>query len=210
MLPLFPLNTVLLPDGEIEVHVFEPRYTALLRHVEAKDGKFGVVFCEDMKNPEDTMTEYGCLAEIVETNPYQDGTTLVLAQGTKRFKVKKVDNKAKPFLMADVEYLKDEKDLDMDDPLIKSAEKYLSVYRHFLEDIDPDVVNENMCAPLRPEKSFCLIDQLLIPEEKRLQVLSINSCKERFELAVKMLQVEVERLKFLMTEPEEESFAVIN
>jgi Lon protease-like protein len=42
-LPMFPLSAVLFPYASMPLHVFEPRYQALLRDCLAGDARFGVV-----------------------------------------------------------------------------------------------------------------------------------------------------------------------
>jgi Lon protease-like protein len=45
-LPMFPLGTVLFPHAVIPLHVFEPRYRALMRDCLEDDRRFGVVLIE--------------------------------------------------------------------------------------------------------------------------------------------------------------------
>src|SRR4051812_26706984 len=45
-LPMFPLGTVLFPHAVLPLHVFEPRYRALVETCLHSDGRFGVVLIE--------------------------------------------------------------------------------------------------------------------------------------------------------------------
>jgi uncharacterized protein len=45
-LPMFPLGAVLFPHASLPLHVFEPRYRALMRDCLATDRRFGVVLIE--------------------------------------------------------------------------------------------------------------------------------------------------------------------
>jgi uncharacterized protein len=45
-LPMFPLGTVLFPHAVLPLHVFEPRYRALMEHCLDADRRFGVVLIE--------------------------------------------------------------------------------------------------------------------------------------------------------------------
>ncbi len=45
-LPMFPLSAVLFPYASMPLHVFEPRYRALMRDCLAGDPRFGVVLIE--------------------------------------------------------------------------------------------------------------------------------------------------------------------
>jgi len=46
ILPMFPLGTVLFPYALLPLHVFEPRYRVMIRHVMDDDRQFGVVLIE--------------------------------------------------------------------------------------------------------------------------------------------------------------------
>ena len=43
LLPLFPLQVVLLPGGELPLHIFEDRYKEMMREVIRDHLEFGVV-----------------------------------------------------------------------------------------------------------------------------------------------------------------------
>ncbi len=43
---MFPLSAVLFPHGTVRLHVFEPRYLAMVRDCLAADARFGVVLIE--------------------------------------------------------------------------------------------------------------------------------------------------------------------
>jgi hypothetical protein len=45
-LPMFPLSAVLFPHASMPLHVFEPRYRAMLRDCLAGDARFGIVLIE--------------------------------------------------------------------------------------------------------------------------------------------------------------------
>jgi Lon protease-like protein len=45
-LPMFPLSAVLFPHGTMQLHVFEPRYRALMQDCLAGDRRFGIVLIE--------------------------------------------------------------------------------------------------------------------------------------------------------------------
>ncbi len=46
IMPMFPLGTVLFPYALLPLHVFEPRYRVMIRHVMDSDHEFGVVLIE--------------------------------------------------------------------------------------------------------------------------------------------------------------------
>jgi Lon protease-like protein len=88
-LPMFPLGTVLLPFAHLPLHIFEPRYRALVKDCLAADGQFGVVLIErgHEVGGGDVRFEVGTVARILQTAELPDGRWLVDAVGTDRFRV---------------------------------------------------------------------------------------------------------------------------
>jgi Lon protease-like protein len=88
---MFPLGTVLFPSGVLPLHVFEPRYRALVEDcLAADDGPaFGVVLIErgSEVGGGDTRVDVGTLARIVEASRFDDGRYALAAVGTQRLRV---------------------------------------------------------------------------------------------------------------------------
>jgi Lon protease-like protein len=111
LLPLFPLDVVLLPGTPLPVHIFEPRYKEMIRECLANDAAFGVV-----RALEEGIAEVGCTAEIVSvTKEYPDGRLDLVAEGRKRFEVLEL-NRERSFLQAEVMLVPDEDDLGAPSP----------------------------------------------------------------------------------------------
>jgi Lon protease-like protein len=88
-LPMFPLGTVLLPGGVLPLHVFEPRYRAMVAACLAGDREFGVVLIERGfevgGGDERTMT--GTIARMVQVAQLPDGRYAMITVGTTRIRV---------------------------------------------------------------------------------------------------------------------------
>jgi ATP-dependent Lon protease len=106
---MFPLGTVLLPFAHLPLHIFEPRYRALVKDVLAGDGEFGVVLIERGQEVGggDARFGVGTVARVVQTAELPDGRWLLDAVGTERFRVTEwlPDN---PYPLAMVEAITDE------------------------------------------------------------------------------------------------------
>jgi uncharacterized protein len=86
---MFPLGTVLLPFAHLPLHIFEPRYRALVKDVLAGDGEFGVVLIERGQEVGggDQRFGVGTVARVVQTAELPDGRWLLDAVGTERIRV---------------------------------------------------------------------------------------------------------------------------
>jgi uncharacterized protein len=103
LLPLFPLEVVLLPGAALPLHVFEPRYKEMIGECLSSKAPFGVV-----RALEQGIAEIGCTAEITDvTKRYSDGRLDIVTQGQNRFEVLQLDRE-RAFLRAEVLMLPDE------------------------------------------------------------------------------------------------------
>jgi uncharacterized protein len=82
---MFPLGTVLLPHMLLPLHVFEPRYRALLRDVLDGDGEFGVVLISRGQEVGggDQRTDVGTVARVLQAEELEDGRWVTVAVGTR-------------------------------------------------------------------------------------------------------------------------------
>ena len=103
LLPLFPLDLVLLPGVPLPLHIFEPRYKEMIGECLEQKKPFGIVRASN-----DGVAGIGCTAEIISvTKKYDDGRMDILARGVNRFEVLEV-NEERSFLQAEVLVVEDE------------------------------------------------------------------------------------------------------
>jgi ATP-dependent Lon protease len=100
LLPLFPLNIVLLPGMLLPLHIFEDRYRLMIGECLERQGEFGIVYRET-----DRMRDVGCAAAIKQVlRRYADGRLDILASGRGVFRIAELDDK-KPYLQGRVEWI---------------------------------------------------------------------------------------------------------
>ncbi len=87
--PMFPLGTVLVPGAYLPLHVFEPRYRALVQACLAGTPEFGVALIErgSEVGGGDQRFSTGCVARIVEAVELEDGRYAIGAVGTRRIRI---------------------------------------------------------------------------------------------------------------------------
>lgn len=88
-LPMFPLGNVLVPHALLPLHVFEPRYRALVRDVLDGDRQFGVVLIDrgHEVGGGDVRSDLGTLAQVLEAEEFDDGRWAVVSAGLRRLRV---------------------------------------------------------------------------------------------------------------------------
>ena len=118
-IPLFPLNTVLFPDGHLPLQVFEVRYLDLVKKCIAKSEEFGVVTLasgSEVQRPEqhEELTEIGTMARIVDWNAPLSGLLQLTCIGTQRFRINSASQLKHGLWMGEVDML--EPDLEVPVP----------------------------------------------------------------------------------------------
>jgi Lon protease-like protein len=86
---MFPLQSVLFPSAVLPLHVFEPRYRALVREVLDGDRTFGVTLIErgSEVGGGDLRVHTGTRARVVQADALPDGRWVLVAVGTTRLRV---------------------------------------------------------------------------------------------------------------------------
>ncbi len=106
-LPLFPLDVVLFPGTRTPLHIFEPRYQAMLTDAIATDGCLGLV-APGPDGGAPTHGSLGCIAQVVTHQPLPDGRSNILVEGGSRFILRRVLEEPTPYLQGLVDEYHDE------------------------------------------------------------------------------------------------------
>src|SRR3954470_1340077 len=121
----------------LPLHIFEQRYRDLLADLDDADGmaSFGVVALrsgtETLAGPEAAggpdIEQVGTIAEILEVETAEDGTSDLLSVGSRRFRIESLVPDGKAYLRAEVTYL-DEDDGALTDERTARARELSEVY----------------------------------------------------------------------------------
>lgn len=105
-LPLFPLQTVLLPGGRLALRVFEARYVDMVARCLRGANRFGVVAIREGAEVGEAKTyDYGTSAEIVDWDQQPGGLLGIVAEGREPFRILSSRRQADGLYVADVEWL---------------------------------------------------------------------------------------------------------
>lgn len=110
-LPLFPLETVLFPEGLLPLRVFEVRYLDMVRKCQHAGAPFGVVALSSGREvrqagaPQEQFHDVGTLAVIEQLEAPQPGLITLLGRGTQRFRILQRSHLPHGLWIADVEQI---------------------------------------------------------------------------------------------------------
>jgi len=85
--PVFPLaGALLFPRGQLPLHIFEPRYRAMVRDALASNRLIAMVQPKSETEPPD-LFEVGCLGRIGACEELDDGRFNIVLEGLSRFRI---------------------------------------------------------------------------------------------------------------------------
>lgn len=204
-LPIIPLKTVLFPGSEFILRLYEQRYLNLLEDCLRSKQPFGIVLCHDHGDELGTLAKVGCTAHITECSPYEDGTYVVRIEGGERFQVQEViDNGEGRYYEVLIEPVQEEVDLSPDDPIHDSIMQLLDIYRDLLTEVNPELVDDMPDNLSAIDIAYLTFSQLTVDERVRQHVLETRSYRDRHEQCLKALRKEIQTLRFLMDDSEDD------
>ena len=186
-LPLFPLEVVLFPESGIALHIFEKRYKVLINECLTEGKEFGINLVHG-----GGMSAVGCSARVKQVvKRYPDGKLDIIVEGSRRYKLLRLERRKTPYAVGSVEYLHDESEA-IDDAL---AVKTLDLYRQLVE-----MVYEGTKKVPAPENvmtglSFRMGEKAGLDLAQRQQLLELSSENERLKLLERYLMSIIPRLQ---------------
>jgi Lon protease-like protein len=114
-LPLFPLNTVLFPEGPLSLRIFEPRYVDMIGRCMRESSPFGVVaiLAGAEAGAIAAMAQSGTTARIVDFGQLPDGLLGIKCQGESKFRLLRRWQRPDGLHLGEIEYLPPEDLLDI-------------------------------------------------------------------------------------------------
>jgi Lon protease-like protein len=184
--PLFPLpNVVLFPDVPLPLHVFEPRYRALVEHALASDRTIGMALLkpgyEATYHGRPEIYPLGCSGTIVQEERLGDGRFNIVLHGRERFRIVGEEAGA-PYRVALVESLADPSGDE------RSLEE---LQQHVIEAVGrlaegSTIVVQGDVRPVAVVNGLC--QALDLPPVEKLALLACDSVELRARRLVELLE----------------------
>ena len=126
-IPLFPLQTVLFPDGVIALKIFEVRYLDMMKTCFKNQEFFGIVGIEegaeieDPAKPNILLSQFGTLAQIIEFDPIQPALYMTRSVGHARFSLLQSRREKNGLWMGEVQCITADPEMVIPDELNDAA-----------------------------------------------------------------------------------------
>ena len=110
--PVFPLaGALLFPRSQLPLHIFEPRYRAMVRDALASDKLIGMVQPRDSSEPPE-LFDIGCIGRISACDELDDGRFNLVLEGLSRFRIAREAEVTTPYRQVDADRGGFEEDVD--------------------------------------------------------------------------------------------------
>jgi len=183
LLPLFPLELVLLPGVPLPLHIFEPRYKEMIAECLEQKKPFGIV-----RASEEGVAGIGCTAEIVSvTKKYDDGRMDILTRGIKRFEVVEV-NEDRSFLQAEVLAVEDEPGKPASELIEQAVRLHAEIAKLAGAEPSANDASRTAAGEAAENLSFLLAGSLPLDLDFKQSLLATLSEEKRLEAVVEYLR----------------------
>jgi uncharacterized protein len=193
-LPLFPLGTVLFPQGALPLRIFEVRYLDMVSKCIQAGAPFGVVALTEgievqMPQGHEAFANVGTLAMITHHASPQPGLKVVQCMGAQRYRITRRERLKHGLWVADVEHLEP----DMPVELPQELEPFASALRKVVSSLPAEVVSLQLEASAEAwndcgwvANRWCELLPIPLPVKQRM--LELDNPVIRLELVGDMLE----------------------
>lgn len=188
--PLFPLSTVLFPQGLLPLRIFEPRYLTMVGDCMRNGSEFGVVLIAEGKEAGKPARfhQTGTLARIEDFDQLDDGHLGITCRGGRRFSVIEHSLQDDQLVCAEIDILDEEEE----DP--ESLPEDFSSMKEFVRDLTQRDELKDWARSINPDWDnagwlSCRLSELLpLTMESRQVLLEMNLSERLTQLSSVMRQ----------------------
>ncbi|WP_375260631.1 LON peptidase substrate-binding domain-containing protein [Palleronia sp.] len=174
-IPIFPLpGALLLPRGRLPLHIFEPRYLAMVEDcMKTSHRLIGMVQPREVPAGEPRLQSIGCAGRLTGLSETEDGRYMITLSGISRFRIREEVEGFTPYRTCDVAWEGFERDLGASekDPQLDrkrflgllgryfQAEELKTDWESLGEAEDELLINAlSMLCPFEPEDKQALLE----------------------------------------------------
>jgi len=189
LLPLFPLDLVLLPHTNLPLHIFEERYKEMIQDCLRNGWEFGMLAVEGQ-----SVHSIGCTAFISEVlEKFPDGRLNIIVRGRRRFEISQL-NDEKSYLRGKPEFFDDD---GTESPAAEERERAIQLYSRVQELAKWD--NQSLQGPspviTDMQLSYRMVAGLPASLDWKQSLLELRSERERLDQVIRYFEQLIKSLQ---------------
>ncbi|WP_166268600.1 LON peptidase substrate-binding domain-containing protein [Marinobacter caseinilyticus] len=177
--PIFPLNSIVLPRGRIPLQLFEPRYIDMLTRCLKEDRGFVVVLLRDGLETNSTAAFYdiGTYVRIIDFQQLENGMLGITVEGQSKVAVVKTWRAPDGLNMGDAEYLVEEAELAIPEAFSELPVVLKALLKHpVVNDLDMNVSFSDA-----RDVGWRLTELLPLDKQEKQRLVELQDPLERLE-----------------------------
>ena len=182
-LSIFPLpGALLFPGMQLPLHLFEPRYRAMISDAMARDRRIGMI---QPRGDDGDLYTLGCVGKIAEVEALEDGRYNVILEGVALFRIVRELDVSTAFRQVEAELLP----IPEDDALSLGRRSSLELESRRFADVQGYAVDWDAVARLDDESLVNGIAQIAPFDSAAKQaLLEAPDIETRAELIIQLMQ----------------------
>ena len=182
-LSIFPLpGALLFPGMQLPLHLFEPRYRAMISDAMARDRRIGMI---QPRGDDGELYQIGCVGKIAEVEALEDGRYNVILEGVSLFRIVRELDVSTAFRQVEAELLP----VIEDDALSLGRRSSLELESRRFADVQGYAVDWDAVARLDDESLVNGIAQIAPFDAAAKQaLLEAPDIESRAELIIQLMQ----------------------
>lgn len=188
-LPVFPLpGALLLPRARLPLHIFEPRYLAMLDDcLKSRHRLIGMV--QPLPNSDNTLHRIGCAGRVTQFSETEDGRYMITLAGVSRFRILKEETGFQAYRRCLVDWQDYDRDLGMHehDPEFQRATFLRLLQKYF----DAQALSTDWDAMKEADDEMLINSLAMLLElqvEDKQAMLEAKSLAERRKILTTLLE----------------------
>ena len=185
-LPLFPLHTVLFPEGPLPLRIFEPRYTDMICRCLKNEEDFGICLIKEGNETGQAATTHnmGTIAKISDWHTRHDGLLSITVTGKQRFTIQNTSVTKDQLSLANIELCS----LDVVVKLTEEFQVLASLLEKIIENLGHHYANIGTRYDDACWVSYRLAELLPLTLIQKQNLLMMNDSIMRLERLVSLMK----------------------
>ena len=184
--PLFPLNSIILPGGRIPLQLFEPRYIDMLTRCLKEDRGFVVVLLREGAETEARASFYdmGTYVRIIDFQQLDNGLLGITVEGKDKVTVVRSWQQPDGLNIGDVECLLAEEQTPVPERFAELPSVLKALFRHpVVRELDMDVDYDDA-----RDVGWRLTELLPLDKQEKQRLVELQAPLERLERLLGLLE----------------------
>lgn len=182
-LPVFQLPLAACPHELVPLHIFEPRYRAMLAHCRADQNQGGAGEFVVLYNSKHVAREVGCVTRLVKVlKEHEDGRLDIVVRGRRRVKVANIEEEEGGYPHGDAALFQDER-TDWDEEIANEA---FNTHRALMQVMTGKQPSDEFYAGL-PDLSYLLASSAGLDAAVKQALLELRNEDDRLRLVTRVM-----------------------